>query len=775
VSPQNNSIYRFGVFELDLRAAELRKNGVKLRLQDQPYQVLLKLLEHSGEVVSREELRTALWHEDTFVDFETGLNTAVKRLRETLGDSADNPTFIETLPRRGYKFIVRVGMVENNGHLAELVSSEGPAAAAAVEAAKSSRKSNVLFWMAVYGLGIVAVGLIIGHWLLNYRPAHRLTEKDAIVLADFTNATGEAVFDDALRQGLEVQLQQSPFLNLVSEEQIRQTLQMMKQPPDAKLTPHIARDVCQRTNGVAVLESSITTIGTQYQLILKAVNCSTGESLASTEARARDKNEILDAIGKVSSDIRAKLGESLATVQKFDAPLAQATTPSLEALKAYSLGVSKWGKGDQAGAVPLFQQAIELDRDFAMAYLYLGSSYGILGEYQRQEGPIRKSFELRERASERERFEIVSTYHQAVTSQIDQAIQNCELWEQSYPRDSRPHGMLGFENGALANYERSAEEFRKATELDPTKALPYAGLLIDLMALNRFDEARGVYEQAQARKVDAGEVQRHRYRLAFVEGDAAMMAKVADSLSKQPGYEGRVLWEQSKTAAYFGHLDEARELSRRSAERALLEKDSGTAAIIESNAGIREALFGNLDAARNHVLAAERLGGPPGFYAIALALSGDSAEATKVADQIANEAPPGSTMGRLAVPEFRGAIELKRGNAMRALEYLEPAASYEAGWFVLYRPAYVRGEAYFLAHRGQEAASEFQKIIDHRGVVVNEPFGALAHLGLARAYTMQGDIPKARTAYQDFLSLWKDADPDIPILIAAKAEYAKLQ
>jgi eukaryotic-like serine/threonine-protein kinase len=252
------------------------------------------------------------------------------------------------------------------------------------------------------------------------------------------------------------------------------------------------------------------------------------------------------------------------------------------------------------------------------------------------------------------------------------------------------------------------------------------------------------------------------------------MAKLADSLSKQPGYEGRALWEESKTAAYFGRLDVARELSRQSAKRALLEKDSGTAAIIESNAGVREALFGNLDAARNHVLAAERLGGQPGFYAIALALSGDSAEATKVADRIANEAPPGSTMGRLAVPEFRGAIELKRGNAMRALEYLEPAASYEAGWFVLYRPAYVRGEAYLLAYRGQEAVSEFQKIINHRGIVVNEPFGALAHLGLARAYTMQGDIPKARTAYQDFLEIWKDADPDILILKQAKAEYAKL-
>jgi DNA-binding winged helix-turn-helix (wHTH) protein/Flp pilus assembly protein TadD len=752
---------RFEGFELDLRSGELRKNGTPpVRLPEQSFQILAMLLKHPGKVVSRSEIQQRLWPDGTVVEFEHSIGAAMNRLRQALGDSAENARYIETLTRRGYRW---------------MGGAEWVAEIARIPQAGSARMSLRLRWALLGGTGIAALGVALSVWYIRNLKVYPLTEKDRIVLADFTNTTGEAVFDDALKQGLEVQLQQSPFLNLVAEEQIRQTLQMMKQPPDAKLTPEISREVCLRTNSAAVLEGSIRAMGTQYQLILKVMNCSTGESLAVTEARARDKDQILDAIGRISSEIRSKLGESLTTVQKFDAPLAQATTPSLEALKAYSLGLSKWGKGDQAGAIPLFQQAIELDPDFAMAYLNLGQSYEVLAEYGRADGPIRKAFDLRERASERERFEIISAFHQKVTYRSDLAIQNCELWEQSYPSDVRPHGILGFNNGALAKHERSAEEFQKAIELDPAKALPYAGLMIDLMALNRFAEARGVYEQALARKVEAGEVQRIRYLLAFVENDAAMMAKVADSLSKQAGYEDRVLWEESRTAAYFGRLDVARELARRSVEKALLEKDGGTAAVIESNAGIREALFGNLDAARNHVLAAKRLRGQSGFYALAIALSGDAVEATKVVDQIANEAPPGSLMARLAVPEFRGAIELKRGNATRALEFFASAEPYEAGWYNLYRAAYLRGETYLLARRGSEAAAEFQKIIDHRGTVVSEPFGALAHLGLARAYAIQRYPPKARAAYQEFLTLWKDADPNIPILKQAKAEYAKLQ
>jgi len=410
-----------------------------------------------------------------------------------------------------------------------------------------------------------------------------------------------------------------------------------------------------------------------------------------------------------------------------------------------------------------------------MAYVYLGLSYDVLGEYQREKEPLRKAFALRDRASEREKFEIVANYYASVTLQVEQTIQNCELWEQSYPRDAMPHGILGVENGVLAKYERSANEFRKAIELEPSKALPYGGLMIDLMALDRPLEARAVYQEAQARKVDAGEIERLRYLLAFVEGDMDMVARLATSLSSEPGYEGRALSEQSNTAAYFGRLGAARDLSRRSEKKALSEKDKGTAAAIESDAGVREALFGNAAVAHSHALAAVKLGGDPTFYVMALVLAGDTAQATKVLDRIVGQTPPGSFNDKAFIPEVRGAIELKRGRPTQALKFLTSAAAYEAGWVVSYRPAYLRGEAYLLANRGQEAASEFQKIINHRGVVGNQPYSALAHLGLARAYTMQGDASAARTAYEDFLKIWKDADPEIPILKQAKAEYAKLQ
>jgi tetratricopeptide (TPR) repeat protein len=610
---------------------------------------------------------------------------------------------------------------------------------------------------------------------VRFHRVHALSEKDTIVLADFTNTTGDVIFDGALREGLAVELEQSPFLNLVPDTQIQQTLHMMKQPPDIRLTPELAVEICHRTNGTAVLQSSISQIGTQYQMVLKVVNCSTGESIASTQAQAGDKDHILSALRRASSDLRKRLGESLATLQKFDAPLIQATTPSLPALKAYSLGVSKFAKGDQAGAVPLFQQAIELDSDFAMAYANLGRSYNVLGQYQLSEDSVRKAFALRDRASERERFDITAVYHQFVSFRVDLAIQDCELWEQSYPRDFTPHRILGAENAVLGRYERSAGEFRKAMEVDPTQALPYAGLMRDYMALNRLPEVRIVYQQAQARSVEAGEVRRVRYLLAFLEADSEAMASLAASLSKEPGYEYRVLWDESAAAAYFGNLKKARELARRSVDMVLEKKDTGTAARMEADQAIREMLFGNLSEARRHVAAAQKLGGDPAFYSLAVALARGPAQATKVVDAVAKQAPSESFLDKEVIPEFRGAIELHRGNAEQALQFLARSSSHESGWLDLYMAAYLRGEAYLIAHRGREAETEFQKIIDHRGVVGTLPIGALAHLGLARAYKLQNDTLNTRTAYQEFLTLWKDADPDIPILVSAKSEYNKLQ
>jgi len=648
--------------------------------------------------------------------------------------------------------------------------SESARLRAALKTQPTSGKG--MFWrVMVAAVVVVCVLARVGYVLWHPKP--KFTDKDAIVLADFANSTGDGVFDDGLKQGLEVQLGQSPFLNLVSEEQVRQALQMMKQPPDTKLTRDIAREVCERRNGAAVLQGSIAQIGTRYDLVLKAVSCSTGESLGSAEAQASDKNQVLDAIGKASSQIREKLGESLTTVQRFDTPLAQATTPSLEALKAYSLGLSKYGKGDPSGAIPLFRLAIELDPEFAMAHLHLGQSYMNLQQFAFGRERIRRAFALRGRASEREKFNLVAVYHQSVTLDLDQTIQNSELWEQSYPRDFTPHRTLGFEYGVLGKHERSAEEFRKAQELDPDQAIPYAGIMANDMNMDRLEEAKAVFEKAKSHNVQAGElVEGERYRLAFLEGDREEMEKLVAAMSSEPGFEMAALFEQSRTAAYFGHLRAARELSGQMKERALREKDVATAADVESDEAYREVLFGNTAEARIHVAEAVNLGGEP---PTALVLASDAALAGKLVDSIESQSPPGGYVYKVRIPELRGAIEFKRDNPTRALNLLAPLTTYDAGWYDLYMFAYVRGEAYLLAHRGAEAAAEFQKIIDHRGIVSNYPWGAVARLELARAYALQGDTTKACSAYQDFFTLWKDADPDIPILKQAKLEYAKLR
>jgi DNA-binding winged helix-turn-helix (wHTH) protein/Flp pilus assembly protein TadD len=756
-------LYRFGPFELDRGAYQLRSEGRDVRLERIPLDVLFLLVERSGRLVLREEILEHVWGKDVFVDVDTSINTAVRKIRQALKDDPDSPKFLATVPSKGYRFVAPVDKFD----------TATPAAASAIERLEPLASSEGRVWSGGWKI-LLAATLTLAIALMVFfrlRQQHALTEEDTIVLADFTNTTGDVIFDDTLREGLAVQLAQSPFLTQISDEEVQRILRMMKQPADSRLTPQIAREICHRANGTAVLDSSIGQIGSRYNLIVKAVNCSSGETLASTEVQAGDKNHILDALGRAASDIRKRLGESLATIRKFDSPLVQATTSSLDALKAYSLGVAKFDSGDLANAIPLFQRSIELDPLFAMAHADLGRSYQVLGQYERMEEQVRKAFELRDRVSEREKFEITAGFHQFVTNQILQTVQTCELWEQSYPRDFTPHRILGFENGALARYERSAEEFRKAMELDPNQALPYAGLINDYSALDRFAEAHAVYQQAQARRLDAREVQRQRYKLAFVEGDAEMMTRLGVALSAEPGFESEVSSEESHTAGYFGHLARARELSSRSENDALRDNDPGTAARIVGEEAVREALFGNRGRARARAIEAVKLGGQP---AMAFALAGDAADAKVEVDKIASHTPSGSFLGQVFVPEFRGAIELGRGNAARALDLLAPAAPYEAGWFDLYMAAYLRGEAYLLAHRGQEAAVEFQKIISHRGIVANSEIGALAHLGIGRAYAMQADFPRARVAYQDFLALWKDADTEIPILKEAKAEYAKL-
>jgi serine/threonine protein kinase len=662
-------------------------------------------------------------------------------------------------------------------------SDSGRASAVVPQAGfKLAKKSTWSRWV-IATVAIVIVGVAVGLWSFFSRNRHALTEKDTIVLADFTNTTGDSVFDGTLRQALAVQLEQSPFLSLISEQSIQQTLRLMGQPTEARLTPEIARDLCQRAGAKAYLNGSIATLGSQFVLGLNAVNCQTGDTLAAEQARATGKEQVLPAMDKVAAKLRQKLGESLRTVQKFDTPIEQATTSSLEALQAYSLGwKTQTGKGDDAAAAPLYQRAIRLDQNFAMAYASLGTSYSNLGETSVAAENIRKAYELRDRVSEREKFYIESHYYQFVTADLEKARQVYEIWAQTYPREPVPPNNLTYIYGVLGQYAKALMEAREAFRLN--QASGYGNLANAFLQLNRIEETRATVEEAQAKNFDSPPLHFIQYQLGFLQNDAAEMKRQVAWAADKPGWDDVLLASEANTAAYSGQLGKAREFSRRAVASAERAQEKETAAGYEAEASLREALFGNAEPARQRAAAALTLSaGRDVQYGAALALAsiGDAGRAQAMANELSNRFSGDTIVHFNYLPTIHALVALSRNDSSKAIEALQPTAPYEigtpgAGTFSpnLY-PVYVRAEAYLAGHHGSEAATEFQKIIDHRGVVVNAPIGALAHLGLARAYSLQGDNPKARATYQEFLTLWKDADPDVPILKVAKAEYAKLQ
>ena len=640
-------------------------------------------------------------------------------------------------------------------------------------------------WKILVPAAVVAVAALIGGGLyFRSRHATPLTEKDTIVLADFTNTTGDAVFDGTLRQGLSSQLEQSPFLNLLSDERVAQTLALMAQAKDARFTRELAREVCQRTASAASIEGSISSLGSQYVVGLKAVNCRSGDVLANEQATANGKEQVLKALGEAATKMRVKLGESLASVQKYDAPAENVTTSSLEALQAYSLGYqAQIVKRDNAAAIPLFQRAVSLDPNFAMAYARLGTNYGNLGQTARAAENTRKAYELRERVSEREKLYITSHYEDYVTGNIEAARKAYELWAQTYPRDAIPPGNLASIYGALGDYDKALAANQESLKLSPGSGLGYTNLVTGYLTVNRLDEARATAQDAQAHNLDNPANHQLLYTIDFLERDAAGMEREAAGLMGKPGFEDVMLDAESDTAAYAGQFSKARELTRRASESAQRADQKETAAGYVAEAAWREALVGNMSLAKQQAQAALALStgrDVEAISAIALGLAGDAAQATRLAADLAKRFPEDTIVQFNYLPTIHAAVALQGGSATKAIEALVPVAPYELGTpaanvsFALY-PVYLRGEAYLAAHQGSAAAAEFQKILDHHGVVGNEPIGALAYLGLARAYALSGDSVKSRTAYQNFFALWKDADPDITILKEAKAEYAKLQ
>jgi len=672
-------------------------------------------------------------------------------------------------------------------------SSAASSGTAAVPEANAARVAKV--WKIAVPVLLVALLVAGGLYYRSHQQSNRLTDKDTIVLADFDNKTGDSVFDDTLKTALNVSLRQSPFLNVLSHSEVAKTLLQMTRPASTKLTPEVTRELCLRAGSKAYLAGSIGSLGSEYVLGLKAVSCQSGDMLAQEQVTAASKENVLDALGEAASKLRGELGESLATVQKFDVPLEQATTSSLEALKAYSLGERADNEKGPTAALSYHQRAIELDPNFAMGYTNVGRDYFTLGQVERASEYFAKAFQLREHVSEWEKLRVTADYYQIVTGELDKAAQTFQEEIESYPREFGAYNRLGVVFAAQGQYEKAAEITRRFLRLAPDRLFPYENLANFTLALQRFDDTRQIVHEMQARKLDDVIAHNALYALAFLGADSAAMAEQQQWFAGKPEYENVGLALASDTEAYGGHLAKARELTKRAVDSAIRADSKETGAIWQAIAAQREAAYGNSAEARQS--AAESLKLVPAIRgvvseaALAFAMAGDAARAESLAQDLSKRFPLDTQMQSLWLPAIQAQLVLDGKNPASALNALQVASPVELGQidFVLniscLYHVYIRGEAHLAAGQGSAAAVEFQKILDHSGIVWNCWTGALAHLGVARANALQArtsqgaDADAARVralaAYKDFLTLWKDADPDIPILKEAKAEYAKLQ
>jgi eukaryotic-like serine/threonine-protein kinase len=777
LQPSTHRFARFGSYEVDLRERKLTKGGSRLRLQEQPFRILALLLEHPGQLVTREEIRSQVWSQDLFVEFDAALNTAVGKLRAALNDSADNPRFLETVPRHGYRFVAPVSWSPE-------VEKEEP-----VPTVPIIRKRPYLWYAAA---ALVLVGAVTaGFWL--FRPTTpKITPEDTIVLADFVNTTGDATFDDSLQTALRLSLQQSPYFTVLSDGVIAKTLQQMTRPAGTRLTAEVTRELCQRAGSKAYLVGSISALGNQYVLGLKAVNCSDGDRLAEEQLFAASKEKVLDALGAAASKLRGELGESLASVQKFDMPLARATTPSLEALKVYSLAVRTFVEKGQSDSLPYFQRVVQIDPNFAAGYRGLGLAYSGLGQTDRAREYYTKAFQLQDRVSEWEKLAITGDYYMNVTGELDKASQSHERWIDLYSRNYGTLTTLGLIYALQGQYEKASEITRRSLIYEVSYG-SYANLASYKIALQQFDDAQRVIDEARGKKLDGLEFRNARYALAFLRADASGMAEQQKWFAGRPE-EHIGLSLASDTEAFQGHLGVARDLTTRAVASAIRTDAKESGAVWLANAAVRDAAFGNPVEARKTAEKALQLAptsqAVEAEAALAFAMAGDISRAESLSQDLNRRFPLDTQTQSLWLPAIRTLLAMDEKNPTYILNDPQNVSPIEYGGMLftinptcLY-PTYIRGNAYLAARRGKEAAIEFQKILDHSGVVWNCWTGALAHLGVARANALQASTSqradadsaraRARSAYNDFLTLWKDADPNIPILKQAKAEYAKL-
>jgi len=659
--------------------------------------------------------------------------------------------------------------------------SDRSVAAPPFEAAGARKFPWTMALASVAGLLIAAavVGIIYTRW---HKPVVRLSERDTLVISDFSNSTQDTVFDDTLKQALAIQLEQSPVLNVLSDQKVSATLKLMNRPVVDKLTWDVAKEICLRTTSKAVLAGSIVNVGARYLIGLKALDCQSGDTLTSTQSEAESRDTVLKALGQAGNDLREKLGESLVSVEKFNKPLDQATTSSLEALKAFTEGRRMSREKGEPAALPYYKRALELDPNFARAYASLGAVYINLDQMSLAIENYKKAYELRDRVSDRERFYIEANYFSYVTGEIEKANRSYVQWIQDYSSDYVPHGNLGLNYMTLGQYEKSVEEMQASLQITPNSVAGYSNLTGAYLSMGKLDEAKAALDQSQSRKLDGPSLRLARYALAFLKNDAAAMAQQAAWAAGKPGAEDLLLSMEADTEAYHGRLAKARELSQRAVESATRADASETAAIWRVNAALREAEFGNGANARK--MADQALSLSSGrdvelLAALAYARAGDNTKSEKLADKLDRAFPVDTIIQGYWLPTLRAAIELNKNNAKKALEVLQPAVTYELGEPPQFQcgtmyPVYVRGLTYLKLGQGEQAAVEFQKFREHAGLVLNFPLGALAHLQGARAKALSGNQGAARMQYEEFLSVWKDADGDVPVLREVGAEMAKL-
>jgi DNA-binding winged helix-turn-helix (wHTH) protein/Flp pilus assembly protein TadD len=778
---------RFGVFEVNFSARELRKHGTRVRLPGQPFAILAMLLEKPGEVVTREEMRGRLWASDTFVDFEHSLNSAIKKLRSALSDSPEKSLYIETLPRIGYRFIAPVTIATAN---IETPPSTLPSSGIPLPATSRSESTQPVSTRVARGrrrlvLFVTAIGLsaaLLAKYFYNRSETSLPRDKDTVLLADFENTTGEQVFDEALRQGLAVGLEQSPHLQILSDRKSAVILKQMGRPPDERLTGRMAIELCQRAGSKLMVQGSISSLGTTYLIGLTAIRCDNSDAVAHEQAEARYREEIIRALGEAATRLRTRLGESISSIHKYNAPLEQVSTASLEALKAYGTAVSMHSKEGDRAAIPFYNRAVQLDPNFALAYGQLATIYQNQGETQLARENSVKAFQHKERLTESERLVIEAWYNIIVTGDLEKATQFYEEEVQNYPPSANVLNDLGANYGNLGRYDKAAEILRHALRVDPDGATTYANLAAGLLATNKIDEARAILAEADNRKFQTDFLLQVHYWEAFLQGNSKEMERILSQAATVPGAGPLLLSEQARTEAYFGRLEKSRQFSELAARMMEREDDKESAAACQAELAVREAEIGNGRRARGHALNAlqqARSQTVVTLAALVMAQNGDFKRAQLLVDELNKGHPTDTLIQKYWIPTIRARMELRQGTWSKALETLSVAAPFDFATSpalpisTLY-PAYVRGEIYLAAGDGRRAVAEYNKLIDHPGMVLNFPLGALAHLGLARAYSLQEDRVKAHDAYQDFFALWKDADPDVPILKQAKAEYANL-